>query len=306
MPRLGLLPGLIVALVASPVLGAPSLAQRLLGVDRTTTWTPAEAIAVKFPTFHPQGMVRIGGDFFVSSVEIRRAPAPDPKQPGGRDAGAGVGHLFKISADGALLADLVLGEGDAYHPGGIDYDGRYIWAPVAEYRPDSHAVIYRIDPRTMTATIVARASDHIGAVVHDRQTGMLHGVSWGGRRFYDWDLSRDGRASAPRIFPNRASYIDYQDCHGLEGRLMLCSGLASYRPSAQTPAFQLGGWELVDLRDHRPVWQAPILLWAPSGRVMTQNPFFAEATATGLRAWFMPDDNRSTIYVYDAASPAAP
>jgi len=36
---------------------------------------------------------------------------------------------------------------------------------------------------------------------------------------------------------------------------------------------------------------------------MTENPFFAEATATGVRAWFMPDDNRSTIYVYDAAVP---
>ena len=34
---------------------------------------------------------------------------------------------------------------------------------------------------------------------------------------------------------------------------------------------------------------------------MTRNPFFAEATATGLRAYFMPQDNSSTIYVYDAA-----
>ena len=34
---------------------------------------------------------------------------------------------------------------------------------------------------------------------------------------------------------------------------------------------------------------------------MTRKPFFAEATATGLRAYFMPQDNSSTIYVYDAA-----
>jgi uncharacterized protein DUF6454 len=34
---------------------------------------------------------------------------------------------------------------------------------------------------------------------------------------------------------------------------------------------------------------------------MTRNPFFAEATPTGVRAYFMPEDNRSTIYVYDAA-----
>jgi hypothetical protein len=87
---------------------------------------------------------------------------------------------------------------------------------------------------------------------------------------------------------------------------MLCSGLAAYRAPSPGPPFQLGGWEIVDLSDHRPVWQAPIALWAPSGRAMTQNPFFAEATQSGVRAWFMPDDNRSTIYLYDAASPARP
>jgi hypothetical protein len=306
MGRRGALLGLVAALSASPVLAAPDLSQRLMAMDRSTAWTPAGTIAVRFPTFHPQGMVRIGEDFFVSSVEVTRAPAADPRQPGGRDAGAGVGHLFRISADGALLADLILGEGDAYHPGGIDYDGHDLWVPVAEYRPDSHAIIYRVDPRTMTATLVMRASDHIGAVVHDRATGKLTGVSWGARRFYDWTVSPNGRVSPPRVFPNRASYIDYQDCHGLPAARMLCSGLAAYRAPSPGPPFQLGGWEIVDLSDHRPVWQAPIALWAPSGRAMTQNPFFAEATQSGVRAWFMPDDNRSTIYLYDAASPARP
>jgi hypothetical protein len=95
--------------------------------------------------------------------------------------------------------------------------------------------------------------------------------------------------------------VDYQDCHFLGAQRMLCSGLASYKVSPQAEPFVLGGWEIVDLTDHRPVWQTPIALWAPSGRPMTQNPFWVEPTATGLRAWFMPDDDRSTIYVYDAA-----
>lgn len=301
--RLGLLTGFVAALIASPGIAAPTLAQRLLTVDRATVWTPAGTVPVQFTTFHPQGMVRVGSDFFVSAVEVRRVPARYPKPQGGhdRDPGAGVGHLFRISADGALLADLILGEGDAYHPGGIDYDGRYIWVPVAEYRPDSRAIIYRVDPATMTATEVLRAADHIGAVAYDRQTDLLHGVSWGGRRFYDWRLSRGG-AAKPTVTPNRANYIDYQDCHALGGRQMLCSGLAGYRAPGQ-PSFALGGWEIVDLADHRPIWQAPIPLWTPTGRTMTQNPFFAEATPSGVRAWFMPDDNRSTIYLYDAILP---
>ena len=308
MRRLGVLAGLVAALAAFPGLAAPpqqDLARRLLGVNRATVWTPAGTIPVQFTTFHPQGMVRVGQDFYVSAVEVRRRPTPYVKPQDGhdRDAGAGVGHLFRISADGALLADLILGEGDAYHPGGIDYDGEFIWAPVSEYRPDSRAIIYRVDPATMTATEVLRTADHIGAIVHDRATGLLHGMSWGGRRFYDWRLTNGGVASKPRVFANHSDYIDYQDCHQLDGRQMLCSGLASYRSPAQGAAFVLGGWEIVSLADHRPVWQAPVQLWTPAGRPMTQNPFFAEPTPGGLRAWFMPDDNRSTIFVYDVAVP---
>lgn len=282
-----------------------TLADRLIRIDRATAWTPTGAIPIGFATWHPQGMVRVGEEFFVSSVEVRRPPLRYPQPRGGldRDAGAGVGHLFRIGPDGALRGEMVLGEGDIYHPGGIDYDGRFIWVAVAEYRPDSRAIVYRVDPATMTATEVLRVNDHIGAVAYDRDNGVLHGLSWGGRRIYAWKLGRGARAAAPTVAANRARYIDYQDCHNLPPRRMLCSGLANYPASSQGPAFSLGGWEIVDLSDLRPIWQAPIALWAPSGRPMTQNPFFVEPTATGLRAYFMPDDNRSTIYVYEATPP---
>ena len=32
---------------------------------------------------------------------------------------------------------------------------------------------------------------------------------------------------------------------------------------------------------------------------MTHNPVWLEATPTGLRGYFMPEDDQSTIYVYD-------
>lgn len=304
--RLGrLLAGLVAcAALAGPAPAGPTatLADRLLRIDRTTVWKPTGAVPVGFATHHPQGMVRIDDEFFVSSVEIRRPTMRYPRPRGGldRDAGAGVGRLFRIGADGALRGEMVLGEGDIYHPGGIDYDGRFIWVAVAEYRPDSRAIVYRVDPTTMTATEVLRVNDHIGAVAYDREHGTLHGVSWGGRRFYTWRLGRGAKARPPTVTTNRAHYIDYQDCHHLGPRRMLCSGLAHYPASPRGPAFSLGGWEIIDLADYRPVWQAPIPLWSPSGRPMTQNPFFVEPTATGLRAYFMPDDDRSTIYVYDA------
>ena len=300
--RLALLLAALASLPGLPATAAPSLTDRLMQIDRSTAWTQTATIPVAFPTFHPQGMVKVGSRFFVSSVEIKQYPARLAGAPGGRSPGAGVAHLFHMSAEGALLGDLVLGEGDAYHPGGIDFDGESLWVSVAEYRPDSAAIVYRIDPETLKVTEVLRVADHIGAVAYDPKTRTLHGVSWGGRRFYAWNLKPDGGAFAPKVVRNPSSYIDYQGCRHLGGRRMLCSGLADYR-SPKGGSLSLGGLEIVDLRDHRPVWQAPVPLWSPSGRAMTQNPVFVEAVATGVRAWFMPDDDRSTLFAYEAAGP---
>ena len=297
-------------LFAAAVPPDPRVAQRMTTLSRATRWTLVAAIPLRFRTFHPQGMVRIGDSFFVSSVEVRTVPQKLPTSRDGHayDAGVGVGHLFKVGADGALLADLVLGERSIYHPGGIDWDGRSIWVPVAEYRPDSRSIVYRVDPQRMAATPALRVADHVGGVVHDAAGGQLVGVSWGSRRFMAWPIAADGTIGPmTRPVANPESYVDYQDCHGAGGRLMLCAGVAEYRTTPDAPVFPLGGLDLVDLATRRPVWQTPVALWAPSGRAMTQNPFWMEATATGLRAWFLPDDDASTLFVYDTVTtpPAA-
>src|SRR5438067_1609493 len=100
------------------------LADRVMALTRDSPWRIVASIPIGFRTFHPQGMVKIGDTFFVSSVEVRD-----------RAAGDGVGHLFQIDRAGHLINDLRLGEGATYHPGGIDFDGTHIWVPVAEYRP---------------------------------------------------------------------------------------------------------------------------------------------------------------------------
>ena len=303
--------GLLAATVLGSSAGAASelVAERVQKLTRAVRWRPVATIPINFKTHHPQGMVKIGDTFFVSSVEIT-VPTnrfPEPKDGYDRDTGQGAGHLFKIDAKGNLLGSMKLGEGAVYHPGGIDYDGRHIWVAVAEYRPNSRAIIYRVDPQAMTATEVFRFGDHIGGIVHNTDDKTLHGVSWGSRRFYKWTLGGDGKvtnADTPpdtlRV-PNRAHYIDYQDCHYLGGRRMLCSGLNNYRLVADGPVFPIGGWEIVDLRTDQAVYQVPVELWAPSGKPMTQNPFWVEATDSGLRAYFMPDDDNSTLFVYETA-----
>jgi hypothetical protein len=301
---------LMAATVAAAGIAADTrstVAERVARLTRESSWTRVGAIPVSFRTYHPQGMVKIGNQFIVSSVEVLVPTTRFPHTIEGRDrdTGEGVGHLFKIDAAGNLLADRILGEGASYHPGGIDYDGTNIWVPVAEYRPNSSSIIYRVDPVTMKATEVFRFADHIGAIVHNTDDRTLHGVSWGSRRFYRWTLDDKGRVTNAGASPesvrtlNPSHYVDYQDCKYVERRRMLCAGVAEIPRTPGASPFRLGGIDLVDLRDGRPVHQVPVLLWTAGGLDMTHNPFWLEASGAGLRAYFMPEDDNSTLYVYE-------
>jgi hypothetical protein len=286
------------------------LAGRVTELSRDSVWKQVAAIPIGFPTYHPQGMVKIGDTMFVSSVEVT-VPTRRFAQPAGgydRDTGEGVGHLFKFTMQGQLVAGVKLGEGTIYHPGGIDYDGKNIWVPVAEYRPNSRSIVYRVDPATMTPAEVFRFPDHIGGVVRNTDDNTLHGVGWGSRRFYRWTLGADGRVTNADAPPatlrtlNSSHYVDYQDCKYVGGRRMLCTGVTEIRRSPDAPPFRLGGIDLVSLDDGRPLHQVPLLLWTPGGVDLTHNPVWFETTPSGLRGYFMPEDDKSTLYVYEVNS----
>lgn len=262
--------------------------RRIGALTRASAWTRAASIPLAFPAHHPQGLVKVGDTFHMTAVDR-----------------AGLGHLFKIDASGRLLADVKLGEGAIFHPGGIDYDGTSIWVSVAEYRRDSRTIVYRVDPQSMKATEVFRFADHIGAIVHNTDDHTLHGVSWGSRRFYRWTLSPDGRVTNAGVPPielrtiNRSHYVDYQDCKYAGGRRMVCTGVTEIRQSPGAAPFRLGGIDVVNLADGRVEYQVPVNLWTPSGLVMTQNPAWLEPHGDGLRAYFIPEDDTATMYIYD-------
>jgi len=284
------------------------LAERVTKLSRGTQWKPVSAVPVNFLTHHPQGMVKIGDTLFVSSVEIQQPTKrfPQPVDGYDRDTGAGVGHLFKIDMKGNLIADITLGEGSIYHPGGIDYDGKYIWVPVAEYRPNSRSIVYRVDPETMKAEEMFRFADHVGGLVHDTDSKSLHGVSWGSRRFYRWALDANGKPTNASEAPeklrtlNTSHYLDYQDCKYAGKSRMLCSGVTEMRLTPEAAPFRLGGIDLVDLADGRPIFQTPVLLWSAAGMDMTHNPVWMEPSDAGIRGYFMPEDDKSTLYIYEA------
>jgi hypothetical protein len=288
--------------------GRDVLAERVTKLSRGTQWKPVSAVPINFLTHHPQGMVKIGDTLFVSSVEIQQPTKrfPQPVDGYDRDTGAGVGHLFKLDMKGNLIADITLGEGTIYHPGGIDYDGKYIWVPVAEYRPNSRSIVYRVDPETMKAEEMFRFADHIGGVVHNTDDKSLHGVSWGSRRFYRWSLDESGKPTNANESPeklralNTSHYLDYQDCKYAGKSRMLCSGVTEMRITPEAAPFRLGGLDLVNLTDGRPIFQTPVLLWTAAGMDMTHNPVWMEVSDAGIRGYFMPEDDKSTLFIYEA------
>jgi hypothetical protein len=287
--------------------GQSTVADRVQALTRDSRWTLVASVPMKFRTHHPQGLVVIGDTLYISAVEIvvRTTRFPTIVDGYDRDAGEGVGHLFKVDMQGNLRGDLRLGEGAIYHPGGIDFDGKDIWVPVGEYRPNSRSILYKVDPSTMKGIEVLRFADHIGGIVHDTDDRTLHGISWGSRRFYRWTLGTDGRitngAAPPETLRtlNTSHYLDYQDCKYAGSHRMLCTGVTEMRQRPDATPFRLGGIDLVDLRDGRPLHQVPVLLWTPGGLVMTHNPAWFESTKAGLRGYFMPEDDTSTLYVYE-------
>ncbi|WGF87722.1 DUF6454 family protein [Marinivivus vitaminiproducens] len=301
------------ALGAACVVAAPAVADeleaRIERLTRGSAWTLVESPTLGFDTFHPQGFARVGDTLFMASVEITQPTTRfDAPQDGyDRDTGKGVGHLFKLDANGAVTGRITLGEGAIYHPGGIAYDGRWLWVPVAEYRPNSHAIVYRVDPETLEAVEVFRVADHIGGLVHDPANGTLHGVSWGSRRLYTWHLDENlavtdaGTAPEDVRTPNPAHYIDYQDCEGLGAGKAVCTGLTEYRQTEDGEPFALGGIEIVDLASGHPTFQVPVPLWTDEGLAMTRNPVLIEATEDGLRLTAAPEDGETRLFVYETA-----
>jgi hypothetical protein len=270
-------------------------------LDRDTEWELTERIALDFPTHHPQGFALVGRRIFMSTVEIIKAPVPydEPRDGYDRSPGKGVGHVLVLNREGRLLKDVELGRGHMYHPGGIDFDGRRVWVPVAQYRPDSRAIVYTIDPRTYGVQQRFQYADHVGGVVRDRVTGRIHGVSWGSRDFFRWGVGgklQDATA-------NSSHFVDYQDCAYVDRGKQICSGVAEL-PTAGDGIYELGGLALLRLRDDSLRYEVPFPYFSASGHVATRNPVALEVEGDTVRLLAAPDDgdegDGTELLVYEA------
>lgn len=272
------------------------LAENFRATDTGTAWRLLETIPLQFDSHQPQGLVRAGNYFYLSSLEI----TVQPRSSDDTSTGAGIGHLFKFDAAGSLLAQISLGQDRIYHPGGLDFDGESIWVAVAENRPNSRSIVYRVDPATLDVEEVFRFDDHLAAVVHDGPQSALHGLSWGAEFHYSWQ-GREASFVAEEY--SRASIsgatIEYQDCQSLPPFLMLCSGIGELTID-NTHTFTVGGIELVNLGSNRVEHRITVTETAATGEFMVRRASHFEFQDAGIsKFYFVPEDRQSNLYIYE-------
>ncbi|KAL1974859.1 hypothetical protein VTN31DRAFT_5063 [Thermomyces dupontii] len=191
------------------------IVELFLKLRGSTEWKLISKTPIEGDTGEPEGMVLVGNDrLFVSSGQWTEPTERYNQTINGTDCspGAGFMHLLLYDTQGHLLANSSLtkpGEIE-YHGGGLDYDGRYIWITLSQYRPNSTATIARIDPLTLKSERLFRTNDHNGGIVHDTVTDNLVTLSWGSRNATTWSLKRYPRGFAPLpgfTHPSAASRI---------------------------------------------------------------------------------------------------
>ena len=284
-----------------------TLARDFAAVDRNTAWTQVDKMKLDFPTYHTEGLAVTPNHLFLSTVQITEPTRkyPTPVDGYDRTPGKGIGHLFVMDRQGHLQKDITLGEGDMYHPGGISYDGTDVWVPVAQYRPNSSTIIYRVDAESLAVHKQFGVNDHIGGIVRDATNGHLVGNNWGSRRFYEWTAG----GKQVRSWDNNSFFTDYQDCQYVASAKMICGGITNLpqTPSAggDNATYELGGISMIDLRSHNILREVPFQKWSSAGHVMTRNPLKLAASGNQLTLWAAPDNgdeaNGTELFTYRAA-----
>ncbi|NLP10473.1 hypothetical protein GX408_08780 [bacterium] len=275
---------------------------RFLGLTKKTAFTLVHKIECQFNTYHPQGLLKIGDHFIISSVQVLEPVqfyAQPDEQGYDRSTGRGLGHLFKVDAKGRLIKELELAEGDQYHPSGIDFDGRHIWVSLAEYRPNSRSTLFKVDMDFNQAEKMFTVQDHIGTLAYNRDSEQVYGFSWGSRRIYCWTTT----GIELYRYSNPSHFLDYQDAKYLGRDLVLAGGLNKWliNGSGDPRTVDIGGLALFRPSDGKIIHEIPLNLRAPDGGTVTRNSMDIADENQSLQFYFAPEDNQTTIYVYRPA-----
>ncbi|MBO9616973.1 MAG: hypothetical protein J7619_30080 [Dyadobacter sp.] len=276
------------------------IARKLSGYTSEKQFALVDSIVLPFQTFHTQGLTKAGGYYFLTAVDVKRWPEKYPVPVDGmdRDTGEGIGRVFKFDESGKLVAQVTIGEKSIYHPGGIDFDGKYIWIPVCEYRPHGNSIVYRMDPQTMEVEKMWDVHDALGAVVSVAKEEII-GMNWDAEQFYKWARKDDSHHGWELVSKQSNNMFTFkiQDAKYVGAGMMLCSGLNRWKQGEQS--FALGTIQLMKTDGYQTVYQLPLSIKTPRGNSICNNPFFPEVKNGKLRLAFAPDDDHTVVYIYE-------
>lgn len=277
-------------------------------------WKFRKSIPLQFEAFHPQGVVKLGYTFYLTSV----------------DSSNEKGYLFIFNETGKEISHRVFQEGNRFHAGGIDYDfdTDSLWIPLSEYREKSSADILKYDLKSTQVEHVVQMSDHIGSLALEKNNGQkyLRLFNWNSLAVYSALLNALGEPVLPFqsfFHPSFYSNFAYQDCKGLQDGYVLCGGTDG--KLSETGVIDLIQFESPSSASYQIIHRVKVPqvdrfgnvvpLFLP-GRALTHEAMAFEflKTAFGdwyLRFYFVPHDGSrlwqsAHVLIYDAAKATTP
>lgn len=214
---------------------------------------------LKGTVFHVQGVDLDAEHAWVTSVDMT--------------AHKGYLHQFSRST-GEMERQVEVTDGPRYHPGGFSIGGESFWLPVAEYTPNSTAVLLELDKKTLKVKRKISVGDHLGCVAVTKDS--LVAGNWGSRKLYV--LSKSGRQLRVIETP---SENQYQDIKFVDGMLVASGNLTK-----TTGAIDWYAWPSMQLRRS-----------LASGTTDRGKPFTGEGMALrGNDLYLVPEDGPTRLF----------
>ena len=299
--RLFLLVSLILALVTFT-----SVAESF-SVLRSSNLSPARVVELPFKTYHVQGIAVTDDYYFLSAVDKK----------------GGNGWLWKIdrsTLEVLYKVDLATKSSEGVpiiHPGGITYDGDFLWVPMAGYTREGPSIIYKINPDTMEILDKFQFDDHIGGIASNG-VDRLYLANWDTVHLYVCDMK--GNVIETFINPGLAQEMGYvcayQDLdYDVENDLLIGSG-DTRKPYAEIDGYKFGFPYFHGYADEFGIcdWIDP-----KTGRVIKRIEigfigYGLNRTRLGRegfeyykeKMYFAPEDDCTRIYMYELIPPTSP
>lgn len=303
--NMGLL--IFAALVISfTVLATDAFAAEEMVVLPSSNLEPAGVVELPFYTYHVQGLAVTDDYYFLSAVDEANEK----------------GWLWKINRATLEVAEEIdlstTKEGvPIIHPGGINYDGKFLWVPVAGYTREGPSIIYKINPDTMEILNTFTFDDHIGGIASNG-TDRLYLANWDTVHLYVCDM--EGNTIKTFVNPclvQKMGYccayqdLDYDAANGL----LIGSG-DTRKPYAEPEAYlfdypyfhgysdEFGMVDWIDPETGKVVKRLEIgFTGCGCSRTRLGREGFAYYKG---KMYFAPEDGCTRIYMFNLIPPTAP